>query len=76
MKQPLTAPELQRLAKKAGSARELVAPKKRAEAAEVADGDLIEWLAADGKRLRRPILEQGSKLTLGFSADIQKSWEA
>ena len=52
-----------------------MAPKKRTEAAEVADADLIEWLAADGKRLRRPILESGPKLTLGFSADIQKEWD-
>jgi len=75
VKQPLAAPELERLAKKAGSARELVAPKKKAEAADVPDGELIAWLAADGKRLRRPILERGPKLTLGFSAAIQEEWK-
>ena len=75
VKQPLTADELAKLAKKAGGARELVAPKKRAEAEAVADGELIGWLAADGKRVRRPILESGAKLTLGFAAGVQEKWE-
>jgi arsenate reductase-like glutaredoxin family protein len=53
----------------------LVAPKKRAEAADVPDAELLDWLAADGKRVRRPILEAGPKVTLGFTADVQAQWE-
>ena len=71
----MTADELGRLAKKVGGARELVAPKRRGEAADIPDAKLLDWLAADGKRVRRPILEAGAKVTLGFTADVQARWE-
>jgi arsenate reductase-like glutaredoxin family protein len=57
-----------------GGARELVAPKRREEAAAIPDAKLLEWLAADGKRVRRPIIEAGPKVTLGFSSDVQDRW--
>lgn len=71
----MTVEELARLAKKAGGPRELVAPKRREEAAAIPDAKLLDWLAADGKRVRRPILEAGAKVTLGFTADVQERWE-
>lgn len=67
IKQPLSAAELKALAKKAGGPKELVAPKRRAEA-EGLDGEkLFAWLAADGGRVRRPIIEVDGELTLGFT---------
>ena len=71
VKEPLTAAELRTLAAIAGGPKELVAPKRRAEA-EGLDGEkLIAWLAADGGRVRRPIVVVGKKVTLGFNAAAQ-----
>lgn len=72
IKQPLDAAELRALAKKAGGAELLVAPKRRAEAEGLSGEKLIAWLAEDGARVRRPIIEVGGALTLGFAADAQE----
>ena len=69
VKEKLSADELRALAKQVGGPKELVAPKRRAEA-EGLDGEkLIAWLAEDGARLRRPIIVAGKKVTLGFTKD-------
>lgn len=75
IKEPLTAAELQRLAKPAGGLRNLVAPKRRAEAAEVPDAKLAAWLAADGSRVRRPIVEVDGEVALGFAAEAKAKLE-
>lgn len=75
IKEPLTVEELRALAKQAGGPRELVAPKRRAEAEAVPDGKLLEWLAADGGRVRRPIVVVGKTLALGFAADARAQLE-
>lgn len=67
VKEPLSEAELTRLAQRVGGARHLVAPKRKAEAEAVPDGKLIAWLAADGGRVRRPIIVAGDKTTLGFT---------
>jgi arsenate reductase-like glutaredoxin family protein len=72
IKQPLTADEIRALAKKAGGAEQLIAPKRRAEAEGLSGEKLIAWLAEDGARVRRPIIEAGGELTLGFAADTQE----
>ena len=72
IKQPLAADELRALAKKTGGAEALVAPKRRAEAEGLSGEKLIAWLAEDGGRVRRPIIEVGGKVTLGFAADAQE----
>lgn len=72
IKQPLSAAELRALAKKAGGAEQLVAPKRRAEAEGLSGDELIAWLAEDGGRVRRPIIEVGREVTLGFAADAQE----
>jgi arsenate reductase-like glutaredoxin family protein len=76
IKEPLTAAELRALAKKAGGAEHLVAPKRRAEAEGLSGDKLISWLAEDGGRVRRPIIEAGGELTLGFAKDAQEKLEA
>ena len=72
IKQPLSAAELRALAKKVGGAEQLVAPKRRAEAEGLSWEKLISWLAEDGARVRRPIIEAGGEVTLGFAADAQE----
>jgi arsenate reductase-like glutaredoxin family protein len=63
---------LRALAKKAGGAEHLVAPKRRAEAESLSGEKLIAWLAEDGGRVRRPIIEVGDELTLGFAEDARQ----
>ena len=46
----------------------LVAPKRRKEAADRSGSALLAWLAEDMRRLRRPIIDMGGELTLGFDA--------
>ena len=72
IKEPLSADELRKLAALAGGPKELVAPKRRAEAEGVGGEQLIAWLAADGGRVRRPIVVTGKKITLGFNAAAQE----
>ena len=48
-----------------------MAPKRRAEADGLDGEKLIAWLAADGARVRRPIVVTGKKITLGFNAAAQ-----
>jgi arsenate reductase-like glutaredoxin family protein len=56
-----------------GGPKELVAPKRRAEAEKLDGEKLIAWLAEDGGRLRRPIVVLGGKkATLGFHAAAQE----
>lgn len=53
----------------------MVAPKRRAEAEGLSGDKLIAWLAEDGGRVRRPIIEVGDELTLGFAEDARKKLE-
>ena len=73
IREPLTAAELRALAKKAGGAEQLVAPKRRAEAAGKSGEALIAWLAEDGGRVRRPIIIAGGKMTLGFTEETRRA---
>ena len=60
IKEPLTGDELRKLAAQVGGPEGL-------------DGEkLIAWLAADGARVRRPIVVVGKKVTLGFNAAAQE----
>jgi arsenate reductase-like glutaredoxin family protein len=75
LKQPLSKDELRALAKKAGGLEQLVAPKRRAEAEGLSGDKLLSWLAADGGRVRRPIVEVGGELTLGFTEETRQKLE-
>ena len=68
IKQPLTADELRALAARVGDAQLLVAPKRRGDAAGLDGEALIQWLAADGARLRKPLIDIGNIVVLGFDA--------
>lgn len=52
-----------------------MAPKRRKEAEGLSGEKLIAWLAADGARIRRPIVVAGRKVTLGFGADARAELE-
>ena len=67
--------ELRALAKKAGGAENLVAPKRRKDAEGLTGDALIKWMAEDGGRVRRPIIEVGGELILGFAGDARERLE-
>ena len=75
IKEPLSVDELRRLASRVGGVDELVAPKRRAEAEGLHGEKLLRWLAADGARVRRPIVVTGAKVTLGFSEAAREELE-
>lgn len=77
MKEPLTAAELTALSRRVeGGLRALVAPKRRAEAEAVPDAKLAAWLAEDGGRVRRPIIDLGEgALAVGFTAAVREELE-
>lgn len=72
-KQKLTAAEIRTLGKRAGGVRELVKPTARAEVEPMGDAQIVAWLAEDPKRLRRPIIDTGSALHLGFSSAVREA---
>jgi arsenate reductase-like glutaredoxin family protein len=76
IKEPLSVDELRRLASRVGGVDELVAPKRRAEAEGLHGEKLLRWLAADGARVRRPIVVTGAKVTLGFSESAREELDA
>jgi len=76
IKEPLSVEELRTLATQLGGAEHLVAPKRRAEAAGLAGEKLLVWLAADGGRVRRPIIVAGKKVFVGFAKDAQDALAA
>lgn len=65
--------ELRALAATVGGVENLVAPKRRSQAEGLAGEALLTWLAEDGARVRRPIIEVDGKVTLGFAADAQQT---
>jgi arsenate reductase-like glutaredoxin family protein len=67
IKEPLTADELRLLASRVGGVENLIAPKRRAEAEGLKGEKLLNWLAGDGARVRRPIVVAGKTITLGFT---------
>jgi arsenate reductase-like glutaredoxin family protein len=76
IKEPLSVDELRRLSSRVGGVDELVAPKRRAEADGLHGEKLLRWLAADGARVRRPIVVTGTKVTLGFSESAREELES
>jgi arsenate reductase-like glutaredoxin family protein len=78
IKEPLTVTELKALAKRVGGPETLVAPKQRAEAEGLTGDKLLAWLAEDGRRLRRPIIDMGDvggKVLLGFTTGVREELE-
>ncbi|HYZ88146.1 MAG TPA: hypothetical protein VE620_02510 [Myxococcales bacterium] len=75
IKEPLSVDELRQLSSRVGGVDELVAPKRRAEAEGLHGEKLLRWLAADGARVRRPIVVTGAKVTLGFSESAREELE-
>lgn len=69
----MSGKEIATLAKRAGGAINLVAPTRRAEVDGMTDPQIVAYLAEDPKRLRRPIIDTGDALHLGFSKAVREA---
>jgi arsenate reductase len=72
MKQPLNEAEVKALAKRLGGIRELVAPKRRTETESLTDAQLVKKLVDEPNFVRRPLIDIGSDLIAGFTADSRE----
>lgn len=75
IKERLSRAEIAQLAARVGDPSLLVAPKRRGEAEGLAGDALLDWLAADGAHLRRPIVVVGGQVLLGFTAEVKAKLE-
>jgi arsenate reductase-like glutaredoxin family protein len=73
MKEPLSEAEISALAQRLGGIRQMVAPKRRAEAEKVPDAKLAAWLAANPNFVRRPLIDTGKSLEAGFTATTREN---
>ncbi len=65
--EPLSEAELSALAKKLGGPRELIAPKRAKELADLADSEVIPHLAKNPGHVRRPLFDLGRTALGGFT---------
>lgn len=54
---------------------ELVKPTARGEVEGMDEEGIVAWLAADPARLRRPIIDTGDRLLLGFTKAVRETLE-
>ena len=71
MKQPLTEAELAALVMRVGDAMELVKPLNKKEAEGMSEKEILRYLAANPNSVRRPIIDTGKVLTLGFTPEAR-----
>lgn len=69
----LSAAEIRALGARAGGVRELVAPRRRAAVEGMSDEEVVAFLAADPARLRRPIIDTGGTVHLGFTKAVREA---
>jgi arsenate reductase-like glutaredoxin family protein len=48
-----------------------VKPTARTEVTGMTDAQIVAWLAEDPKRFRRPIIDTGSAIHLGFTKTVR-----
>jgi len=72
LKQPLSVEELNSLAARAGGIRELVKPSQRAEVEGLGDTEVARYLSENPNSVRRPIIDTGDMLTLGFTPAVRE----
>jgi arsenate reductase len=75
MKEPLSEAEVIALGKRLGGVRQMVAPKRRAEAEAIPDAKLAAWLAENPNFVRRPLIDTGKALEAGFTATTRAALE-
>ena len=67
LKEPLTLEELTALGKRVDDVRDLVKPLNKSDVEGMSDKDVLRYLAKNPNSVRRPIIDTGKILTLGFT---------
>jgi len=75
VKKPLSEAEVRALAAKLGGVKELIAPKRKAELGAMGEEELVRHLAANPNHVRRPLIDTGSRLLAGFTAEVRAALE-
>ncbi len=71
VKKPLSEAEVRALAARMGGVRELIAPKRKAELEGMGEEELVCHLAANPNHVRRPLIDTGSRVLGGFTAQVR-----
>lgn len=72
LKQPLSVAELEDLARRGGGIRELVKPTARADVEGLGDAEIARFLSENPNSVRRPIIDTGRMVTLGFTPLVRE----
>jgi hypothetical protein len=64
--------ELERLARRVGGMVELVKPTARAEVEGLGDAEIARFLSENPNSVRRPIIDTGEMVTLGFTPGVRE----
>jgi arsenate reductase len=75
VKKPLSEAEVRALAARMGGVRELIAPKRKGELGTLGEEELVKHLAANPNHVRRPLIDTGSQLLGGFTAEVRAALE-
>ena len=75
LSEPLSKSELKTLSRRVGGAVNLVGPMKRDQIEGMAENQIIDFLLEDPGRIRRPIIDTGSEVLLGFTAPVRQKLE-
>ncbi|MFP5225847.1 MAG: arsenate reductase family protein [Actinomycetota bacterium] len=76
IKEPLSVAEIKAMGNRVGGVVELVGPTKRREVEGMSDSQIIAWLREDPKRFRRPLIDLGDDVLLGFNAAVRTELES
>lgn len=68
--------ELKALAKRVGDANELVKPINKKDVEGMSDAQVLSYLAENPNSVRRPIVDTGGVLTLGFTPKVREQLTA
>lgn len=72
IKQPLSLAELKALGKRVEDVRDLVKPINKKDVEGMSDAKVLDYLAANPNSVRRPIVDTGGSLTLGFTPKVRE----
>jgi arsenate reductase-like glutaredoxin family protein len=62
---------LRGLGKRAGGMHELVKPNNKKDAEGMSDAEVVQFLVENPNAVRRPIVDTGGVLTLGFAPKVR-----
>jgi arsenate reductase-like glutaredoxin family protein len=68
----LTVAEINELGERAGGVASLVPAKQRDEVEGMTSEEITQYLAQDPSRIKRPIIDTGDQVYIGFNRTVQQ----